>query len=510
MFFYIKLVLSFIINSICTYSIICMLKEYGLNEYISIILGLFAFVQVQGFSKSTSEIINTFLSEYQMSSPYYTVFFRKTIIMPVCAELVFKLPFLIPLIIISTIISANSLFFIIISIFLGLFMQAQQMIKELTKHIEGKLTQCLAFFKFICTASLLVFVFNSLVKIAQTFLEILNVVIKTKNYNEYILLQRLLTSVLDVFSWLQSFFSEYGVIILVIIGIFVVLSVLNNLIQYKSVWEAKFLHEKKCALKQQFLKNDKAINLPFIKMLKIAGLEKTYLQVKKQPEIIVFMMVEVIILNHVTSQIHKMFFILWFYFIGNANYLRSMLINGVHSFSNYKNCLDLYYWKLSGKSILTLYRQKLDVLIWSSTSISIIQILFSIGLCFYFINDITSVIGCTGLMIVIHKNMHKFNAKHASFASFFVFSNRCKAGLELRESDEDTSIEEKLYSLYKSVFTILPMGLLVSDYIFSFMSYVGFTVILFIFIGFAWGINIQLNQYIQKGGEVLEKINIVD
>lgn len=509
--FYSKLILTFVITSITGYYFVSMLDMYEINEfYKCIIFGLLSFAQVLGSSKSTNAYIKTFLSEYRISSSSFNSFFFKTMVVHGLAELIFKLAFIIPIFIISFLISIKVACSVLLGIFIGMVIQWQQNMKKLTRDDNSRFEQLISIFKFIFGLFILLSAFNIIFKVIQTVLQIIKIMVTTNAYSEGELLNKLLLSLLDSISWIHNIIKSYGMLVFCFIGILIILSILNNIVKYKRLWQGIYIQKKKVEIDQQLLYNEKAVELPFIKMLKIDKIDSSFRQLKKQPEIIVFIIIEIIILNYLDSDLHRIFFVLWFYFIGNSNYMRAMFINGNKSFSNYSDCVDLYYWRLSGKSIISLYEKKLDLLLWCSQRITIYQVAVSILLSLVFIENKFIVIPLSIFLIVINEYMHKFNAKLVSFSGFFAFSNSCKAELRNIDSDENELIEDKLHNLYKIPFTILPMILIITDYIFNFMSYEVLIIIVNIFLIFAWIIDIQIKQYLKKGGDILEEVNILD
>ncbi len=71
-------------------------------------------------------------------------------------------------------------------------------------------------------------------------------------------------------------------------------------------------------------------------------------------------------------------------------------------------------------------------------------------------------------------------------------------------------MEDKLQNIFKLPFTLLPMIVIVLNYIYSFLNVYSSVLFISLFIIFAIIINKQISQYLKKAGDILEKVNVLD
>lgn len=116
--------------------------------------------------------------------------------------------------------------------------------------------------------------------------------------------------------------------------------------------------------------------------------------------------------------------------------------------------------------------------------------------------------------------VHRFGQSESSnaFVSFqtrhilrlLFFSNAVKSGLKYDGSEESERMEDRLHNLYKLPFVILPLVVLLADYMFAYLSVYSVGALLLGFLLIAFVINRQVDQWIRRGGEILEKVNVSD
>lgn len=506
-----KQIFSFVFSSIITFYFIHMLLNHGLyGTYIYLILGLLGLVQLMFSSRSATGFINTFLPEYQMSSSEFFGFFYKTAVSHVLAQVVFKLTSIVPMIVVALLINAKLGFSILIGVLIGFFLQLNVIIKRINRYHNMFINlsdKIFSFIKFSFGLSAAIFFFNVIFHLVKVSLGIARVIFTSSTYNEDLLLNELLLSVLGKFTWLKNIAENNSFLLIKVVSFCILLTFINEVYKYIGLWRGEIIIPRQVTTPKEHLGKN---NLPFTKQIYSQKLNTLLGQIKKQPEIIFWIFLQYIITKNIDRDISKAFLIIWLFYIGNTNYLRSLFVNGSKAFSNYAENLDLYYWRLSGLPVLSLYEQKLELLLSRGTFITVLQVGFSCFLSLWFIqNKLLSLLVCL-LVLLTAKSTYRFNGKLVSFSSFFVFSNSCKAGVTVIENDENEFLESKLHNLYKLPFTIIPMILLGLEYIYR---YLNIPILLGIFMAMYVLIKIikkTLFQYITKGGGTLEKISIRD
>ena len=282
-----------------------------------------------------------------------------------------------------------------------------------------------------------------------------------------------------------------------------------NLIQYFYLWKnrEKNQHTIDIHIPVNILNQT---GLPFFKMVYRQRLNTVISQLKKQPEILVWIIIELVILYNIDSDINKFLFIIWFYFIGNANYIRSLFVTGSNSFGNYKDNVDLYYWRLAYGSFWGIYRERLKALKLYTYKITLYQCILTCVFSLMFLSNWRLVLFSIIIVISLRKPMQLFNCKLVSFSSFFTFANSCKSKLRTSDLDESELVEDKLQNIFKLPFTLIPMIVIVLNYVYSFLNIYISLLFIFLFIITAIIINKQISQYLKKAGDILEKVNVLD
>lgn len=511
LFFIIKEILTLVITSVMLY-IFYKTDAFGLNElHMRIIMMVLVFAELMGYSKSSYGYISTFLDSYRLSSQSFFGFFRQTVIAHSIAELCFELPAILPIIVFSYLWLPQSMPGIILGLLIGLLVRINGIVHSLTKDIESRsdsiISALKASFGLLVAGIVLTIGFS----VAKTALYQMKILVISSTYDESAMLNQLLMALRGPINWFKTFFSNYSLLFIVYFIILISLPIINNFRKYEYLWKGENSLYSHSAMEVIPLTEVSQRSLPFFKILYKLRLNMTFMQLMKIPEIMIWPILECIILFNIEGNlISKFILISWFYFIGNSNYVFALFITGDKAFNNYNDSVDLYYWRLVDESVLGVYEEKLSLLLLYTNKITWCQSIFACVLSLIFLKDKFLIFLSCLIIILLRRPMHIFNCRLASFPNFFAFANTCKNALRTSDSDESESIAVRLYVILRLPFILIPMIVIVLDYIYSFLSiYSSLAIILSLFI-LAYWVNLQIEQYIKKAGDILEKVNVPD
>src|SRR5690606_8726324 len=159
---------------------------------------------------------------------------------------------------------------------------------------------------------------------------------------------------------------------------------------------------------------------------------------------------------------------------------------------------------------LEVYKEKLNLLYNFSYKITWFQSILACILSLFFMSNWILVLLSLALILLMRKPIQSFNCKLVSFSSFFTFANACKSKLRTANLDESELIEDKLQNILKLPFTLIPMIVIVLNYIYSFLTIPLSLLVVLLFFLIAYLLNRQIDQYIRKAGDILEKVNVLD
>lgn len=510
-FFIIKEIVAFLLTSIILFFFFNNIDAFGLSETaINVIIMVFIFIQLLGYNKSTYNYIFSNMDLYRISSDSFCKFFRKTILEHCIVDFCFKLPTLVSIIIFACIWSPKSIIAIVLSLLLGFLVRANQTLHSLTKDIKGRLGSIVSFLKSSFGLLIAVILFTIGFNVIKATLNIVKVMLTTSIYEEATLLNDVVMSFINPINWFKELFLKYLPIFIFYFIALLLIPVVYNIINYKHLWNnqsSQYKYLSSYAIPYTKL-NSK--HLPFLKEIFKSRLNTIFLQMKKQPEIIVWIIIEIVIMYNLDSDLSKFIFILWSYYIGNSNYIRSLFVVGNKAFSNYSDNVDLYYWRLVDTSILEVYKEKLNLLYNFSYKITWFQSILACILSLFFMSNWILVLLSLALILLMRKPIQSFNCKLVSFSSFFTFANACKSKLRTANLDESELIEDKLQNILKLPFTLIPMIIIVLNYIYSFLTIPLSLLVVLLFFLIAYLLNRQIDQYIRKAGDILEKVNVLD
>nr|WP_288884769.1 hypothetical protein [uncultured Blautia sp.] len=509
-FYVLKEIVAFLLTSFILFFFYKNIDNLGLSKIaIYSILFILLFIQQLGYNKTTKNYIQTHLDLYRLSSTTYLSFFYKTILCHCIADFCFKIASLLPIIIFSCLWSLESILIVILGILTGFIIRINETLHSLTKDIESKFKIVISFLKTTFGLLLVFVIFTIGFRVVNATLFIVKILLTTSTYEEALLLNDLIVSFIDSLDWLKGILHVYLPFFVLYFIALLVTPIMFNLIQYFYLWKNR---EKK----QHTIDIHIPVNilnqtgLPFFKMVYRQRLNTVISQLKKQPEILVWIIIELVILYNIDSDINKFLFIIWFYFIGNANYIRSLFVTGSNSFGNYKDNVDLYYWRLAYGSFWGIYRERLKALKLYTYKITLYQCILTCVFSLMFLSNWRLVLFSIIIVVSLRKPMQLFNCKLVSFSSFFTFANSCKSKLRTSDLDESELVEDKLQNIFKLPFTLIPMIVIVLNYVYSFLNIYISLLFIFLFIITAIIINKQISQYLKKAGDILEKVNVLD
>lgn len=512
-FYIVKEIITFLLTSFILFFFYKNIDISGLSETtIYIILFVLLFIQQLGYNKTTKNYIQTYLDLYRLSSTTYFNFFCKTILYHCVADFCFKLTSLLPIIVFSCLWSPKSILVIILGLLTGFIIRINETLHSLTKDIDSKFKIVISFLKTTFGLLLMSIIFTIGFRVISATLYIVKILLTSSTYEEALLLNDLILSFVDSLSWLKTVLQNYLPFFIAYFAVLLVTPIIFNIVQYINLWKNK-IPAVQCNADVQIpnnILNQKG--LPFFKMVYKQKLNIIFTQVRKQPEILIWLIIEYVMLYNIDSEINKFLFIIWFYFIGNSNYIRSLFVIGTNAFGNYIDNIDLYYWRLAygSGSFWRIYNERLKSLTLYTSQITLYQSIFACIFSLLFLSDWVLILLSIVIIIFLKKPMQLFNCRLVSFSSFFTFANSCKSKLRTSDLDESELVEDKLQNIFKLPFTLVPMVVIVLNYIYSFLNIYICLLFLFSLFIFAIFINKQISQYVKKAGDILEKVNVLD
>ena len=509
-FYVIKEIITFLLTSFILFFFYKNIDNFELSKtVIYSILFILLFIQQLGYNKTTRNYIQTNFDLYRLSSTTYFDFFCKTILYHCIADFCFKITSLLPIIIFSYLWSPECVFIIILGLLTGFIIRINETLHSLTKDIESKFKIVISFLKTTFGLLSVFVIFTIGFRVVNATLFIVKILLTTSTYEEALLLNDLVLSFMDSLEWLKGVLQTYLPFFILYFITLLVTPIAFNVIQFLCLWQnkAKIQHTVNIHIPVNTLTQT---GLPFIKIVYKQKLNTVFSQIRKQPEILVWLIIECLILYNIDNNTNKFLFIIWFYFIGNSNYIRSLFVIGSSSFGNYIANVDLYYWRLAHDSFWGIYNERLKTLTLYTYRITLFQCISTCVFSLLFLSDWILILFSIIIVVSLRKPMQLFNCKLVSFSIFFTFANSCNAKLKTSDLDESELVEDKLQNIFKLPFTLLPMIVIVLNYIYSFLNVYSSVLFISLFIIFAIIINKQISQYLKKAGDILEKVNVLD
>lgn len=510
-FFFVKETLTFIITSIVLFFFYNIGVDYwGLdNKSINLIIAGMMFVQFLGYNKSSCNFIIKNIDLYRLSSFTRWSFLEQTVLVHCCTDFCFKLSSILPLIIFTILLRPQSMYSIFAGMLIGILVRVNETMHNLTKDIRSKLHRYVSLLKNGFALLIASFVLTIGFNVLKTSLFIVKVVLTSSAFEEAELLNELLMSFLDSITWVKSFLQNHSLLFIGFLIMLIVVPVINNIRNFWNLWNNKPSRHKN-VMRGQYSYRLEALNSPYLKSLCQLRMNTTLYQIRKIPEIVIWIIIEIAFLRFIENDNSKILFIIWLLFISNSNYIRSLFNVGLNSFGNYSVKNDLFYWRLSNNNVKGMYEERFNLLMKYSKEItwghSVLAIIFGIWFC----SNKYLVFMSIGFILITQKCIHRFNCKLSCFSAFFIFASTCNSKIQLPTSDEGNFVEDKIQNMYKLPFVIIPMAILVANYIYSFVTINVLLIIVALFGTLMFIIDKQIDQYIQKAGDILEKINIPD
>lgn len=509
-FYALKEIAAFLLTGFILFFFYRNIDNFGLSKTeIPYILFVLLFIQQLSYNKTTKNYIQINLDVYRLSSTTFLSFLYKTVLSHCIADFYFKAASVLPVIIFSCLQSPETVLISILGILTGFIISINETVHSLTTDAKSKFKAIISFLKTTFGLLMTFIIFTIGFRVVNSALFIVKILLTASNYEEALLLNDLMISFMNSLNWLKGIFYAHLPVLVLYFFALIVIPIIFNLIQYFYLWKNRENDQPAVNI----LLSVNGLNqtgIPFFKMVYKQRLNTAVSQLKKQPEILAWIIIEFVILYNIGDDINKFLFIIWFYFIGNANYIRSLFVFGSKSFSNYKDNVDLYYWRLADRSVWDIYKERLKTLELYTYKITLYQCIISCAFSFMFLSDWRLILFSVILAICLRKPMQLFNCKLASFSGFFTFANSCKSKLRTPDLDESELVEDKLQNVFKLPFTLMPMIVIVMNYIYCFLNVYSSLLSIILFIITAIMINKQIRQYLKKAGDVLEKVNVLD
>ncbi|MBM0046170.1 hypothetical protein JNO63_03595 [Anaerococcus sp. mt242] len=306
----------------------------------------------------------------------------------------------------------------------------------------------------------------------------------------------------------KYYFFKYKFFILLVLILYVIINIINNLRNYRDIWLNKILILDGNIVSNKYIKSDD--KLPLIKRIYSASLDNLASQVLKIPEYMVVTLIELMILNNQKNDMIKITLIIWLFYISNSNFIRSLYVTLANEFTNYDIRTDVYYFRLASKPILDIYNNRVNCLNNYTKKMLFVQIILQAVFSIIYIDNKIFALMLIFIIIFLAPRIQIFNCKLATFSRFLNFAISSQLDTSLDNSEESSFIDEKMQNLFKLPFTIIPMLILIIEYISEFLNiyYLLFLVVIFIITGSL--IDKQMDATITKGGNILERINVID
>lgn len=508
----IKQILSFLFATVLCFCFVKILPAYDIEMiYISLIWGILSFVELLGYSKSSSDYIYRSADDYRLSSSGFMAFIYKTSFSHAIAEIYFKLPTLIPIIVFAFITSFRAGISAVIGGIAGILIQILQIMKK-TNQYNGKnyflkLEAGYSWIKNVVGIFILSVFTKVIIEITVITLQIIKFMFHTAHYDESKLLNKLINSVENSIKNIKYMIVYHKIIFFIVIVFILCISL------YIAIKKYYFFYQNRIENKVSYTLNNGMMGkygekIPFVKFLYKDGFDNLLIQIKNQPEVLFWIIIQILLVNYLKNDIQKIIFSFWLFYIGNSNYVRSLFMYENNSLGNYSG-IDIYYWKLSHKSFVTLYDMKKELLYTFSKKITVIQIIVTIICLMDLHNKYVSFLSIF-LLVFLESYIHKFNVGLSNFSEYVSFCNSYKAGNKNGKTDENEFVESRLYNLYKLPFTIIPMAILVINYVIPFLSFSATFLILIFYLLIGKIITIQISEFITKGAKILEKVHYID
>ena len=327
-FYVIKEIITFLLTSFILFFFYKNIDNFELSKtVIYSILFILLFIQQLGYNKTTRNYIQTNLDLYRLSSTTYFDFFCKTILYHCIADFCFKITSLLPIIIFSYLWSPECVFIIILGLLTGFIIRINETLHSLTKDIESKFKIVISFLKTTFGLLSVFVIFTIGFRVVNATLFIVKILLTTSTYEEALLLNDLVLSFMDSLEWLKGVLQTYLPFFILYFITLLVTPIAFNVIQFLYLWQnkAKIQHTVNIHIPVNTLTQT---GLPFIKIVYKQKLNTVFSQIRKQPEILVWLIIECLILYNIDNNTNKFLFIIWFYFIGNSNYIRSLFVVG--------------------------------------------------------------------------------------------------------------------------------------------------------------------------------------
>lgn len=507
--FFVKEFLTLLFTSVFLYYFLNNLEILNLNlSLIKVLILMLIFVNLSTTNKTNINFLQNNLDLYRINSTTYPSFLKKTIFPIWVIDFIFNLSSLIPIIVGAVVWDRKLIFYIVPIFILSYFSKIGSVNKEIKKNYNSRLALFIKLIKVIFAIVFTYIIVSLVFSLVGKTISIIKLIINSNAFNEDVLLDDLMESIKSPIATYKAYFIKYKFFILLILILFVIINIINNLIIYRDIWLNKILILDGNIISNKYIKSDD--KLPLIKRVYSSSLDNLASQVLKIPEYMVVTLIELMILNNHTNDMIKITLIIWLFYISNANFIRSFYVTLANEFTNYDIRTDVYYFRLASKPILDIYNNRVNCLDTYTKKMLFVQVILQAVFAIVYIDNKIFALIVIFLIILLAPRIQIFNCRLATFSRFLNFAISYQLSTSLDNSEESSVIDEKMQNLFKLPFTIIPMLILIIEYISEFLNiyYILLLVLIFMIIGCF--IDKQMDATIKKGGNILERINVID
>ncbi|WP_295884278.1 hypothetical protein [uncultured Anaerococcus sp.] len=507
--FFAKEFLTLLFTSIFLYYFLNNIEIFNINiNLVKILILMVIFVNLSTTNKTNINFLQNNLDLYRINSTTYPSFLKKTITPIYIIDFIFNISSLIPIIVGAVVWDRKLVFYIVPVFILSYFSKIGSVNKEIKKNYNSGLALFIKVIKVIFAIVFTYLIVSLVFSLVGETINIIKLIINSNSFEEDVLLSDLMESIKRPISIYKYYFFKYKFFILLVLILYVIINIINNLRNYRDIWLNKILILDGNIVSNKYIKSDD--KLPLIKRIYSASLDNLASQVLKIPEYMVVTLIELMILNNQKNDMIKITLIIWLFYISNSNFIRSLYVTLANEFTNYDIRTDVYYFRLASKPILDIYNNRVNCLNNYTKKMLFVQIILQAVFSIIYIDNKIFALMLIFIIIFLAPRIQIFNCKLATFSRFLNFAISSQLDTSLDNSEESSFIDEKMQNLFKLPFTIIPMLILIIEYISEFLNiyYLLFLVVIFIITGSL--IDKQMDATITKGGNILERINVID
>ena len=307
----IKQIFSFAFTTVLCFCFVKILPAYDIEMiYISLIWGILSFVELLGYSKSSSDYIYKSADNYRLSSSRFINFIYKTSVSHAIAEIYFKLPTLAPIIVFAFITSFRAGICAVIGGILGILIQIFHIMKKTNRYNEKnyffKLEAGYNWIKNVMGIFILSVFAKVLIEITGISLQIIKIMLHTVHYDERKLLDKLTNSVENSIKDIEYMIVYHKIIFLIVITFIMCISLYIVIKKYYFFYQNRIVNKMNYTLSNEEMEKY-GEKIPFVKFLYKDRCDNTLIQIKNQPEIIFWIIIQILLVNYLKNGECKIF-----------------------------------------------------------------------------------------------------------------------------------------------------------------------------------------------------------